>query len=93
MAQDKEIVTKLIILNSENEDEVIFISNNAYELNNQISFPIDAETTTVHKGTILIIDEAEYHVEEITVDFFKPESKVLQNNLQVILFVNKVNAE
>ncbi len=71
MAEDnKEIITQVIIKNSNNEDDVIFWTLNAYDLKNKISFPYD-ESTTIHKGNKLIIDETEYTIEEITADIFR----------------------
>ena len=93
MSEEKEIIAKVIILNNDNEDDEIFFTYNAYDLRNYISFPLDTESTTLHKGNKFIIDETEYLIEEITVDIFRPESEVLQNNLQVIIFVTKVETE
>ena len=92
MQEDKEIIAKVIIKNSDNEDDVIFWTLNAYDLRNHISYPY-GQDKTFHKGNNFIISEIEYSIEEITLDIFRPESEVLENNFQVIIYVTKVVAE
>ncbi len=89
--KEKEIITKVIFINHNNEDDVIFYSANAYELKDNINYPYGSDTTLL-QGNKIIIDEVEYLVEEITVDIFKPESKILENNLQVIVYLNKIES-
>lgn len=92
MEESKEIVTQVIIVNSDNEDDVIFSTLNAHDLKNRISFPYGQATTLCLEGKF-IIDDIEYSIVEITLDIFKPKSEVLENNFQVIIFVKKVVVE
>lgn len=92
MEESKKIIAKVIIKNSDNEDDVIFWTLNAYDLRNHISFPY-GQDKTLHKANIFIINEIEYSIEEITLDIFRPESEVLENNFQVIVYVTKVVVE
>ena len=86
---ENEIIGKIIFINHKNEDDVIFHSANAYELKDAIIYPYGSDTTIL-QGNKIIIDEVEYLVEEITIDILKPEGKILENNLQVIVYLSKI---
>lgn len=89
--KEREIIAEVIFKNHNNEDDVIFHSANAYELKDIITYPYGSDTTLL-QGNKIIIDEVEYLVEEITIDIFKPESKILENNLQVMVYLSKIES-
>ncbi len=87
MADEKEIITRITFLNHNDDHEVIFDTYNSYDLSRNIEFP---ESRTLHVGNKITIDETTYSIEEITVEVLNPESRVRQNSLQVIIFLDKV---
>lgn len=88
MTDKKEIITRVTFLNHSNEHEVIFDTYDSYDLKDHIEFP---EVTTLHVGNKIIIEEITYLIEEISVDVLRPESKRVQNNLQVIVYISKID--
>jgi len=89
MKLSKEIITQVIVKNSDNEDDVIFSTFNAYDLKNLITFPY-GQATTLSLENKFIIDDIEYSLAEITLDIFKPASEKIENNFHVIIYVKKV---
>lgn len=85
MSKEKDLINRITFLNHHNNDEVIFDTYNSYEI-----IEIVLPSRSIIIGEEFIVHEIKYKVEEITIDVLSPESEILKNNLQTIIYVSKV---
>ncbi len=85
MSKEKELINRITMVNHDNADEIIFDTYDNYELKN-----LDFTDNSIVVGSVIIIDDVKYMVEELTIDILSPESDILKNNLQTFIYISKI---